>query len=110
METTCKSQDVNESDLIYGCEDVTLEIAENIYRQRRAEQIIKKKGLEKTVLKKHRKKKRIPGRDFHIPKYAYELKDWITNYCEKSDKPFPKNFSKMRKKQLYAVYFSIMAN
>ena len=30
METTCKSQDVNESDLIYECEDVTLEIAEKI--------------------------------------------------------------------------------
>ena len=64
--------------------------------------------LEKSIVE--HKRKRIPGRDFYVPKYAYELKDWISDYCGKNNRPFPKNFSKMRKKQLYAIYFSIMAD
>ena len=49
---------------------------------------------------------RIPGRDFYLPKFKYELVDWLNKYCYAHNKPL-KNFHKMGKKQLYAIYFNI---
>jgi len=56
------------------------------------------------------KRENLFGRDFYVPRKAYELKDWIKNYCERNDKNLPNGFSKMKKKQLYAIYFNIMGN
>ena len=53
------------------------------------------------------KDKLIPGRDFYMPKHQYELKEWIGNYCKRNKKPIPKDFQKMKKKQLYAIYLDI---
>ena len=65
--------------------------------------------LEKSIKKLQvDRKKRIPGRDFYVPRYAYELKDWIKEYCERNNKDLPKKFSSMKKNQLYAIYFRLM--
>lgn len=50
----------------------------------------------------------IPGKDFYIPQTRAFLKNWLRDYCEKTEKKLPKKFSKMKKDQLYAIYFNIM--
>jgi len=85
------------------------ELAESIYFEQKAEKLIKESKLEKSVYKKPKeKRKRVPGTAFYIPKHAYEVRDWIREYCEKNNKPLPKRFSKMRSEQLYAIYFKLM--
>lgn len=49
----------------------------------------------------------IPGLDYYIPRSKWELIKWIEEYCEATGKQLPKRFSKMKKKQLYAIYFNI---
>lgn len=59
--------------------------------------------LEKTCINEGK----IPGKDFYVPGRSYELKKLIKDYCEENGKELPKNFDKMKKKQLYAIYFAI---
>jgi len=66
------------------------------------------KGIEKRVNESSnfRKKEFEPGADFYIPKYKYELVNWLYSYCKRTGKK-PKAFESMSKKQLYAIYFTI---
>jgi len=80
----------------------------DLYELGQVEIGFKLSNLEKSVKRNPNREKRIPGRDFYIPKYKHELKVWMREYCEKHNKPLPKKFHSMRKKQLYAIYFSIM--
>jgi len=67
----------------------------------------KKEQVQVSVPEKVESRRYIPGRDFYIPKHAYELREWVRDYCRITKKELPKGLSKMRKKQLYAIYFGI---
>ncbi|MBI5148447.1 hypothetical protein HZA33_02090 [Candidatus Pacearchaeota archaeon] len=58
-------------------------------------------------IRKPFKRKYVPGKDFWKPHYAYEVREWLTEYWEARNIPFPNNFSHMKARQLYAIYNSI---
>ena len=67
----------------------------------------KKEQVQFSVPEKVESRRYIPGRDFCIPRFAYELRKWFIDYCRITKKELPKGLSKMRKKQLYAIYLNI---
>jgi len=46
-------------------------------------------------------------RKYWVPSYRWQLEEWLKAWSERTGKPLP-NLRKMTKKQLYAIYFSIM--
>ena len=45
--------------------------------------------------------KRLQFIDFWIPKYKYQLAEWLNNYYK------TKKFNRYKKKRLYAIYFNV---
>ena len=98
LKVYCDEENVSE-------EDYQTLLSETIYFQNEVEKDMRRLRIKSIDDKVYEK---IPGQDFWVPKYEYQLRNWIKDYCEGQDKALPKGFSKMRKKQLYAIYFSIM--
>lgn len=44
---------------------------------------------------------------YWIPQYKYQLVEWLNTYYYATKSIFPTNFSRMRKKQLLAIYINI---
>jgi len=99
-------QTYNPDSELYGSGNIDFghEDADKILKERELEKLAREADLFNDFERMQKNKKEI-----YIPRFSYELKEFIKKYCKTKHKVLPNNFYHMKKKQLYAIYFNLMA-